>query len=302
MLWAVTPYFNPARYRSRLATYREYRRRLTVPLLAIELGFDGRFELGDADAEILVRVGDGDVMWQKERLVNLALAKLPAACSAVAVVDCDVVFTWERWQEEALTLLERFPVVQAFTTVHYLGEKWRPGDALESGVAMSQPGIAALPPAAQLPAFTARTRGAPAIGFAWVFRRDLLERHGLYDACIIGGGDKAMLSAALDRTEPIIEFHGMNRHQVRRYRRWAEPFFESVQGRVGALEGDIYHLWHGEMEHRYTQQRHLGLAPFDFDPDHDIAPGAQGAWRWNSDKPGLHAYLRDYFALRREDG
>jgi hypothetical protein len=301
MLWALTTYFNPLGYRRRLAAYSEFRCRLAVPLLAIELGFDGRFDLGDDDADILLRVSDGDVMWQKERLLNLALSTLPPACSAVAVVDCDVIFGRQGWQEDVLPLLERFPLVQPFGTVHYLGEKWRPGDLLESDVVFSQPGFAALPERLErldVPRFA----GGPAKGLAWVYRRELLERHGLYDACIVGAGDLAMVGAALGRIEPIIEIHGMNRHQERRYRRWAETFFESVQGRVGALEGDLYHLWHGELEYRHTRQRHRDLARFEFDPDNDIALGAEGAWRWNSAKPELHAYLREYFAGRREDG
>ena len=34
----------------------------------------------------------------------------------------------------------------------------------------------------------------------------------------------------------------------------------------------------------------------------DIALDDVGVWRWNSDKPAMHAYVRDYFAARKEDG
>jgi hypothetical protein len=55
MLWAITSYFNPAGYRTRLENYRRFRAHLTVPLVTVEASFDGRFELGPADADILVQ-------------------------------------------------------------------------------------------------------------------------------------------------------------------------------------------------------------------------------------------------------
>jgi hypothetical protein len=49
-------------------------------------------------------------------------------------------------------------------------------------------------------------------------------------------------------------------------------------------------------------ERHVELAAFEFDPDRDIRIGHSGALEWNSPKPQLHCWLRDYFARRMEDG
>ena len=67
-LWAITSYFNPSRYRRKLENYRVFRERLAVPLIAVEHDVEGRFELGPGDADVLVRVAGGDVLWQKERV------------------------------------------------------------------------------------------------------------------------------------------------------------------------------------------------------------------------------------------
>ncbi len=56
------------------------------------------------------------------------------------------------------------------------------------------------------------------------------------------------------------------------------------------------------MEDRGSGERHAALRGFDYDPYRDIALGEAGAWRWASDKPEMHAWLRDYFVRRREDG
>ena len=91
--WAITAYFNPAGYEARRTNFRTFRDNLKLPLVAVELAFDGDFELTDTDAEILVRLSGGDVLSQKERLLNIALKALPPHCRKVAWLDCDVVFS-----------------------------------------------------------------------------------------------------------------------------------------------------------------------------------------------------------------
>ena len=127
MLWAATAYFNPQGYRCRLANYREFRSRLDVPLLAVELGFNGCFELDHRDADVLVQIDEGDVLWQKERLLNVGLAHLPGDCEAVLSIDCDVLFLSPGWLAGALNLLERYAVVQPYSVVQHLDRDWVAG-------------------------------------------------------------------------------------------------------------------------------------------------------------------------------
>ena len=49
------------------------------------------FDLSEGDADILIQLRGRDVMWQKERLLNLALRALPDECRKVVWVDCDVI-------------------------------------------------------------------------------------------------------------------------------------------------------------------------------------------------------------------
>jgi len=72
-LWAITCYFNPAGYRRKLANYRLFRQHLVIPLVAVEMGYGHDFELTNDDPDIMVQLRGGDVLWQKERLLNLAL-------------------------------------------------------------------------------------------------------------------------------------------------------------------------------------------------------------------------------------
>jgi hypothetical protein len=67
------------------------------------------------------------------------------------------------------------------------------------------------------------------------------------------------------------------------------------------LNETIYHLWHGSETNRKYADRHFGLLPFKFDPVNDIKVGSGGAWEWATDKPAMHAYVKNYFLGRNED-
>src|SRR6185295_1783317 len=91
-LFIVTCYYNPERYRTKLQNYLMFQRTLQesgLPWLTLEcsMGSSG-FEL--PESRNVIRVRGRDVMWQKERLLNIALQQVPARFSKVAWLDCDV--------------------------------------------------------------------------------------------------------------------------------------------------------------------------------------------------------------------
>ena len=139
-------------------------------------------------------------------------------------------------------------------------------------------------------------------GFAWAARRDLLERHGFFDECIVGGGDSAIVAAAYGCLDYVVQRQHLSRQRAARYLAWAGPFAADAAGRVGVVDGDIVHLWHGSKEGRQTADRYRGLSRVDFDPARDIAVSEGGVWTWTSDNTALHDYVRAYFDARDEDG
>ncbi len=300
-LWAITSYFNPMRYRLRLANYRAFRARLDVPLIAVELAYEHDFELADGDAEILIQLRGCDVMWQKERLLNLALDALPAGCSKVAWIDCDVVLTARDWPQRLDALLDRHAVVQAFRHVCHVPSDWS-GSSTASPL-FTQDAALAVAIETGNEALASRIPSGPGStnkGMVWAARRALLAEHGLYDACIIGGGDLAFIAALCGRFD--IAARVMNEAQSAHYRCWAERWHEAVADSFGVLDGVAIHLWHGDVRDRRYRERHDGLKRYDFDPATDIALDGNGTWCWSSEKPALHEYVRAYFAARREDG
>lgn len=306
-LWAVTSYFNPVGYRRRLANYRLFRERLNLPLVTPELAYGLEFELNEQDADILVQLRSGDVLWQKERLLNVALSALPASCRKVVWLDCDILFANDRWAEEVSALLDRYPLVCGYARVHHLGPNWNNGAPNASEALFSQPSmisdiLSGIPAAKCFERIAIRGPGTSANGFVWGARREFLDRHKFYDACIIGGGDTALTCAAYGLFDWVMDFHHMNDRQRERYLAWAKPVYSELRQDVACTDGEIFHLWHGDIQNRRPRERHRGLARFGFDPSQDIALADGRSWRWNTDKPEMHGYVRDYFAARREDG
>lgn len=298
-IWAVTAYFNPAGYRRRSENYRVFRRRLGVPLVAVELSFDGRFELSDDDAEIVLRMRCPDVMWHKERLLNIGIRAAPPEATKIAWVDGDIVFSDDDWAEKASAALDDCVVA------HLMGRRLnlsRHGEVEDSAVSAVREHLAGRASDEVLADSEAPVRMGRSMGLAWAARRDLIERHGLYDAAILGSGDRVIANAAFARFDLGARCLEMNAAQQAHYLRWAEPFSQDVGGRIGAVDLQVEHLWHGALRNRGYSERHRGLAPFDFDPASDLSRDEAGCWRWGSGKPAMHRYVREYFSGRHEDG
>jgi hypothetical protein len=307
MLWAITSYFNPAGYSSRLRNYRVFRANLAPPLAVVELSLNGKFELSKNDAEIVVQIPGGDVLWQKERLLNVALGCLPDSCSHVAWVDCDVIFMDRDWAERADRALEEFCLIQPFRERCNLsrGTQISSGAGGECDSISESVGYKIAMGNAHADDFC--RSDAPlvrnsTVGLAWACRRELLEAHGIYDACILGSGDRAILCAAMGIFESGMKAVGMRGRQIEHYMAWAAPFHRAVGGRVSFVNGRVLHLWHGDLRNRRYAQRHEELGRFGFDPFSDIVLDQSGCWRWNGSKSEMHEYVRGYFESRKEDG
>ncbi|NCC31518.1 MAG: hypothetical protein EOM24_05755, partial [Chloroflexia bacterium] len=175
-LWVITTYYNPVGYITRRENYQRFAQPLNdagINLVTVECAFgDEPFELAPSPSVIQVR--GRDVMWMKERLINLAIEHLPPHVTKVAWIDADVLFTNPAWAQETSALLDQWPIVQPFATVDPLPRNQ----------------------------FTSQGRGHPsfayqqrrnsllhrgvhgASGFAWAGQRALMQRHALYDAAL----------------------------------------------------------------------------------------------------------------------
>jgi hypothetical protein len=265
----------------------------------VECAFNGTpFEL--EKSERIIRIYANDVMWQKERLLNCAIDAVPRGISKISWLDSDIILEDDLWAVRASDALNKYSVIQPYSwsvrlpqgQTRYIGE----GDLAASFAWTS--------------VHTAynrrlRYRDHGRTGFAWAARRVLLEMGGLYDRCIMGGGDHVMAHVFDKRSDcPCIEWFWNGCDALKKdFENWAisvSPILNTCG--LGAIEGRLLHLWHGEHANRsYVSRQHF-LASTHFDPDHDLRISPSGAWEWSTPKVDLHAGAAEYFASRREDG
>ena len=117
-LWGITTYFNPAGYLNKLEHLRLFSERVRkqgLKLLIVELAFgDAPYALEESLADRIIRLRSNSILWQKERLLNIAIEQLPGICDKVAWIDADILFENDDWVEETTQLLQEYVVVQPY--------------------------------------------------------------------------------------------------------------------------------------------------------------------------------------------
>jgi len=341
-VWIVTTYFNPARYEILKYNYLKFIKpiiKFQINIITMECAFGEQpFELHPS--ERIIQVRSHDIMWIKERLINLAINHLPSTVKKIVWTDCDMLFCNPDWLVRTSALLDRYPLVQPCSSLHRLER----GESAYRGRGYFRRSFACQhqrrPESASL---WSGAHGFP--GGAWAARRSLIDKHKLYDAEILGSNDELFahaaggglnsrcvrgITGARVRPLPNLVVKIINRllripwpswlatwylasskrmpspapgeRFFSHYLDWAREFSADVRGRIGCVPGMALHLWHGDPVKRQYGSRNAILRRHDFDPASDLSLTAEGLWEWSSDKTGLHRDVEDYFFSRCEDG
>lgn len=297
----LTCYFNHCGYESRRSVFRRFAdgvRAQSDGLWVIEATLPGQQRSLPPDEQVVhTELPGEDWLWQKERLLNILCQQLPRRFTKVAWVDCDLLFDNPHWPNLLSAALDTWPVVQPFDFVHWLGPSDEP--TLWQGITSRRASLASI--AMHYPHLARQFRIA-APGYAWAARRSLIEKHGLYDVAIVGGGDAVMVAGMF----------GWDDHQclrtgtpgmIRHAREYAQRLHQDVKGYVGYIPCAVRHLWHGHYSGRAYVERRQRTIELGFDPyrDLDNVPDT-GLLRWSDHaSEELRRYLREYFHARQED-
>lgn len=302
--WVVCCYFNPAGFHTKRANFDQFIegiRGVHAPYIVVECACEDQpFQLPASDNVIRVRAIDP--LWQKERLLNVALSRLPEDCSKVAWLDCDILFDDPDWFRRASDALDAFAAIQPFTVAVRLP---RQGPSSDPAAIDESRSLAAVCSAAPSLITCGDFDRHGHTGYAWAARRDWLDRHGLYDACLSGSADHLMAHALYgDLTSGCIDaLLGRDATAYRRhFERWAAGVAADVRGSVGVIEGRVRHLWHGDSADRHYFLRAQQFRSFGFDPERDLRVGPEGAWEWSGGASStMRHWARAFFTLRNED-
>lgn len=300
-LMVVTSYFNPCRYQTRRRNYDRFiagLRSNNVDCLTIECAFPNQnFELAESLDVIHIRAES--LVWQKDRLLNLAVSWLPPSVQYVAWLDCDILFANRNWGRDLIRVLQSHPIAQVFETCRRLSGD---GSTEVDSTARSFASVMASEPHA-LECGRYDLHGHT--GYGWAMRRDIFDEVGLYEAAISGSADHFMAHAIYGHYGFCI--NNALKHdprQIAHLKAWGKRFHNKVQGKLGVVPGTIDHLWHGDATDRRYFLRMHDITDLGYDPYTDVvaAPGRPIEWAPTMQKTGLKSYFTNYFESRREDG
>ena len=337
-LHVVTVINNPMRYYTRYRLYRAFAKMVEdsgATLHTVELALrDRHFEVTSPDNPNHIQLRSPEVLWHKENLINVAIARLPQSAEYVAWVDADVIFSRPDWVQETLHQLQIYRVVQMWSHSIDYGPEHQPIAQCGSLFASYLKDRHILKPAIRnarsaaggplLPADSAEQRSlvsydttgvppergakAPGLmhtGYAWAARRSSIsDLGGLGEIGILGSGDRHMAYALLGEVQRSFPL-GISKGYVNYWMHWQERAEKHIQRKVGVVNGTIGHVWHGSKLHRHYQDRWKILVEDGFDPDTDICRDMQGVLQFTDADTPRKRKLRDdviqYFNVRNED-
>jgi hypothetical protein len=322
-LYAVVPYFNPWRWKSRhkhaLRALEHFHNSGAVIVL-VEIAFNRReFELQDLGLEgrsascgVLgqdhrfrhrhIQLRTKDELWLKENAINLGVAALPYDWQQVCWLDADTHFLRPNWVGECIHKLQHYSFLQMFSHAHDLGVEYQmlPGDYAqahgEGFVESFQNGNLEAAIFSGYYASKARKLTVPRVwpGLAWACTRQAWEHvGGLIDYAVWGGGDWHMAHALIGDPHKVMMLPSLHDNYRQLVKSWMERCDKHIRGNVGVMSGSIVHHWHGRKTDRGYNAKHSLLAKIQFDPLRHLKRDYQGLWQLQDDGSERFIRLRD---------
>ena len=263
--------------------------------------------IGDNKAELpdfIEKVYTKSLLWHKETLLNNIIKSLPAKYKYIFWLDADIVFTNPNWLEESVNVMKSGAnMIQPFEyCVHLQKGETKPSFLVNAYKRECSNPI--LRHKMLWRSFCSNnSTGLNSnknydvhghVGLAWGIKREVYDKipGGLYDRALIGGADHIMAHAAAGHINHncITKTFAEDISAVNDY---SNKMYEAVDGKLGFVSGDLYHIWHGDIKKRLHIKRVT-----------DFLPTAMGIQ--NRDDNGLYItddgiddpYILNYFLTR----
>ena len=261
----IVPIFNASSAEHILFNYELFKTQIPEKdLFVIELSFDGHFLIPESENFIRIVGGENSVMWQKERLLNIALEKIPKDYTAISWIDADVIFKNDNWIEDLKNKLNSAALIQLFNKANFLSENNFDKDHVFNSV-------------------FSKERPFNHCGFAWCARREFIDSVKFFDYNICGCGDAIMFKAMTIDGKKEFEKSLVNEnfgylYKVSKYIQSCRAF--PFQITTTHLDTDIDHLFHGKIEERKYYEM-VKLPGIDFDPIEQLFINKDGIFEWS---------------------
>jgi len=243
--------------------------------------------------------------WNKECLINIGWrAPHMRNVNKILWIDADVEFRNPNWAVDSCNALDRFLVIQPWSTAEDLGPDgepmrikgqhiqvsfcrvWRERAAIDNWGGKAHEGV----------------YDYPHPGYAWGALKNevLIKTGGLIEGSGLGAGDHQMAMAFVNKVDSAIH-GGTNVHYQMAIRGWAETAYRAVQGRIGYVKGKLEHQFHGAKSKRKYYERWQILIDHNFNPLTDLIINEWGVVELAGNKPMMEHAFHCYYEQRDED-
>jgi hypothetical protein len=300
-LWVISTFYNSNNYGTKLRNFELFLERIEISnlnYLIIECAFnDDPFVL--KPSKNILRVRTPDILWQKERLLNIAIQNLPERCKKIAWLDCDVLFENPDWAKETSERLNYYNVVQPYKEAIRLPEN----TTFYYGIGIKYYGFVYVSKINPTEILSGNFETHGHTGFAWASHKSIFLKHGFYDVCIAGTADHIMAHAFLGDwdTACVKKIIGDNPAFHNHYLNWSKKIYPSIQSKLSYTDGTLLHLWHGDINNRKYSDGERVLEKFMFNPSTDLQLNRHNCWKWNHKNKDFKDWAKEYFVLRKED-
>lgn len=311
MLHCITSYFNPSGYKKLKENYINFRRKFSASITTVEVSFDGSFFIDDS---IKIRANSKNILWQKERCLNIAIESLPENAEAIAWVDADLYFTNPFWEKDLLKTLENHPVAQPFD---YITETNRPANFMNKGfsnrftphdlLGISYAKLHNTSDYYGYSVFRPDTFGVKKmpfgthVGRSWAARGEIWKKYGgIWDKSVSSKGDILQLCGFAGAWDAYA-VNLLRPSEKKDYLQHARKQYDIVNNNIGCIKNTAIHLFHGRVADRQYNDLAKNLYKNDFSFDTDIHLDSNGLYAWNDPESSSAKILRDYFVKRQDD-
>ena len=264
--------------------------------------------IGDAESQLpdepgIYKIKTNDLLWHKEAILNKIVSDLPAKYKYVFWVDADVVFTNQNWLNDAVEQLQTNNLVQLFEyCVHLNQGEDVPDFDLEYAKKYASDSQRKNPNFWKSFASNYAQNKSEAnsenydqhghVGFAWGARKAILELVPLYDKALVGGADHIVAHAAVGQI-PCSCITKAFSEDIDAVNTWSKQFYSVVKGNLSYVPGNVYHLWHGDINKREYLKRII-----DFTPTAKNITEKDENGLYTTQDPNAKKYVKDYFERR----
>lgn len=319
-LACVTAYFNPCNSESRLKNLQTFALNMKdneIDLHVIEgidFNNDSKPIVEDSDCNSIhdasfpctskMSVYYSDLLFHKERLLNILVRSLPKKYDAVLWADADVLLAGDCLHDKIINELGEYPLIQPWSRCQMLDQYGKPQDWFGKGNVIKSTACHNLNRSPEL------KDGSPLWshpGFAWAIRRDVFEEmNGLYEHHITGCADSLMSMAWFGNFKSHYFNGRMSKAMFDHWNKWAAKANQLIQGNIGCIDTKITHLYHGSIKDRQYTMRWKMLATLGYDPESHIEDvGREYPLRWSDvarlEKKSLVQWVESYIGGRKED-